>query len=353
MPDLKTNHILAIIPARQGSKSIPHKNIRSVGGKPLMCYSIEHALAATRVTRTIVSTDSAYYADIARSFGAEVPFLRPDAISQDLSTDLDVFMHALQWLKENEGYVPDICVHLRPTTPVRKVEDIDHMIDILENNPELDAVRSVAENLETPYKMWFRDERGLLLPVVQGDIHGKLIKEAYNMPRQQLPVTYLQNASIDVVRTSTLLEKHSMTGDTIYGYVMAENFDIDYESQLARAATQLTAHGYGEPKSKTFCFDIDGVIACLTPDNDYTRADCHTSTIDIINALYEQGHYIILFTARGTKTGIDWKQTTEEQLQRWGVKHHELKFGKPAADFYVDDRMIALSDLEKLITVSK
>jgi CMP-N,N'-diacetyllegionaminic acid synthase len=232
MSALKTNHILAIIPARQGSKSIPHKNIRSVGGKPLMAYSIEHALASGRITRTIVSTDSAYYADMARSHGAEVPFLRPEAISQDHSTDLEVFQHALAWLKEHENYVPDICVHLRPTSPVRKVDDIDQMIGILENNPGLDAVRSVAENLETPYKMWFRAEDGLLKPVVEQDLQGRLIREAYNMPRQKLPVTYLQNASIDVVRSRTILEKHSMTGDKIYGYVMAENFDIDYESQL-------------------------------------------------------------------------------------------------------------------------
>lgn len=349
MPDQKINHILAIIPARQGSKSIPHKNIRSVGGKPLIAYSIEHALASGRITRTIVSTDSTYYADIARSFGAEAPFLRPDNISQDHSTDLEVFRHALQWLQEKEGYVPDICVHLRPTSPVRKVEDIDSMIEILEGNPGLDAVRSIAENMETPYKMWFRNEDGLLKPVVQQDLQGKLIEEAYNMPRQKLPVTYLQNASVDVVRTSTVLEKNSMTGDNIYGFVMAENFDIDYESQLTRVATQLTANGHGDKKNKTFCFDIDGVIACLTPDNDYTKADCHTSTIDIINVLYEQGHYIILFTARGTKTGIDWKNTTEEQLKRWGVKHHELKFGKPAADFYIDDRMITINDLEKIV----
>ena len=349
MPDRKTPHILAIIPARQGSKSIPHKNIRSVGGKPLMAYSIEHALSAKRITRTIVSTDSAYYADIARSYGAEVPFLRPEAISQDHSTDLEVFQHAMQWLKENENYVPDICVHLRPTSPVRKPSDIDSMIEILMENPRLDAVRSVAENLETPYKMWFRDEEGLLKPIVQRDLQGKLIEEAYNMPRQKLPVTYLQNASVDVVRTSTLLEKNSMTGDAIYGYVMAENFDIDYESQLTRVATQLVTNGHGENKSKTFCFDIDGVIGCLTPDNDYAKADCHTSTIDIINTLYEQGHYIILFTARGTKTGIDWKNTTEEQLHRWGVKYHELKFGKPAADFYIDDRMITINDLEKIV----
>ncbi len=156
--------VLALIPARQGSKSILHKNIRSIGGKPMLAYSIEHALAAKRVTRTIVSTDSPYYADIARSFGAEVPFLRPDAISQDHSTDLEVFAHALNWLREHENYVPDICVHLRPTYPVRNPADIDRMIEILESDPTLDAVRSVAESPETPYKIWFRGLMACLLP---------------------------------------------------------------------------------------------------------------------------------------------------------------------------------------------
>jgi CMP-N-acetylneuraminic acid synthetase len=342
--DHTTRRVLALIPARQGSKSIPHKNIRSVGGKPLLAYSIEHALASTQIDRVIVSTDSSYYADIARSYGAEVPFLRPDAISQDHSTDLDVFLHALEWLREHEQYVPDICVHLRPTSPIRKVEELDQMIEILHNDPSLDSVRSIAENVETPYKMWFRNENGLLSPIIQ-----TTIKEAYNQPRQQLPVTYLQNASIDIVRTTTLLEKHSMTGDRIYGYVMKHNFDIDYEEQLSKVAGLMHQQSDTNWQPKTFCFDIDGVIACLTPDNDYNKAECHTDTIKVINTLYEQGHYIILFTARGSKTGISWQAVTEEQMRRWGVQYHELRFGKPAADYYIDDRMLALENLKNLL----
>lgn len=347
MSDSKTTHILAVIPARQGSKSIPHKNIRSVAGKPLLAYSIEHALASRRITRTMVSTDSEYYASIARSFGAQVPFIRPESISGDHSTDLEVFQHALHWLQTHEGYVPDICVHLRPTSPIRNVEDIDAMIELLENNPDLDSVRSVVENIETPFKMWFRNEQGILSPVIQTDI-----REAYNQPRQKLPVTYLQNASVDVVRRRTLTEKNSMTGDAIYGYVMAENHDIDYESQLEKVAVQIQPNGKTEKKAKTFCFDIDGVIACLTPDNDYSKADCHTPMIDTINALYDQGHYIILFTARGTKTGLDWGACTQDQMKRWGVKHHELKFGKPAADYYIDDRMLSFESVKKLASMT-
>lgn len=341
--------VLAIIPARQGSKSIPHKNIRSIAGKPMLAYSIEHALASTKIDRVIVSTDSELYAGIAKQFGAEVPFLRPDAISQDHSTDLEVFQHTLQWLKENENYVPDICVHLRPTHPVRNPADIDTMIDIILGDNTLDSVRSVVESPETPYKMWFQDETGKLSPVIKTDI-----REAYNQPRQILPKTYLQNASIDIVRTSTLLEKNSMTGDHIQGYIMQEIFDIDYESQLGEVATRLNSVANDVPsdhdkKVKSFCFDIDGVIATLTPDNDYTKADCNPMMVAAVNALYDAGHEIILFTARGTKTGIDWTGTTREQMKRWGVRYHDLRFGKPAAEYYIDDRMLSFDDLYKLV----
>lgn len=224
-------HVLALIPARKGSKAIRDKNIRMMAGKPLMAWSIGHALAAHRVTRTIVSTDSAEYAAIAREYGAETPFLRPEHISRDLSTDLELFEHALTWLDAHESYRPDICVHLRPTHPVRTPADIDVMVDILIAHPELDAVRSVVPAPETPFKMWFRDSSGLLSPVVQTDI-----PEAANQPRQALPPTYLQNASIDVVRPRVILEQRSMTGTRVHGYIMDAMYDVDDETQLARAA---------------------------------------------------------------------------------------------------------------------
>ncbi len=227
--------ILAIIPARSGSKSIKDKNIRKLNGKPMMAYSIEHALNSKTINRTIVSTDSIKYANLAKRSGAEVPFLRPESISGDLSTDLEVFLHALVWLRENEGYTPDICVHLRPTYPIRKVQDIDEMVKILIDNPNLDSVRSVSLSPETPFKMWFRDENGILSPVVKSKI-----SEAYNQPRQFLPQTYLQNACIDIVRTSTILNKNSMTGDNIHGYLMEHNWDIDYIAQLKKARKNLS-----------------------------------------------------------------------------------------------------------------
>lgn len=362
--------VLAIIPARSGSKSIKDKNVRLLAGRPLLAWSVAHALAAKSVTRTIVSTDSAEYAAIAREAGAEVPFLRPAEISGDLATDLEAFQHALNWLKKNENYAPDICVHLRPTHPVRNPADIDRMVGILLNEPGIDSVRSVVAAPETPFKMWFRNAAGLLSPVIQTEI-----REAYNQPRQALPPTYLQNASIDVVRSRVILEEHSMNGRTIHGYVMDAIYDIDDEAQLERARQQLeqfpssifhlpSSPSAGQdghvvssrssrsptmsPSPKTFVFDIDGVIATLVPSLDYALAEPNREMIRVINFLHHQGHRIVLFTARGSKTGKDWQELTRRQMADWGVKYHDLTLGKPAADYYIDDKALLIEDVLKL-----
>ena len=335
MPDPK---IIAIIPARSGSKSIPDKNIQSINGKPLLAYTIEHALQSKYIQRTIVSTDSEYYAAIAKSFGAEVPFIRPAAIAMDNSTDLEVFEHALNWLKGNENYQPDIVVHLRPTTPIRDISDIDKMIEILVQNGDADSIRSVIKNTETVFKMWFMND-GFLSPVVT----DSRFYEAYNMPRQALPESYLQNASIDITRAATILEKKSMTGDKILGYIMDDNFDIDYRHQLGSLPIEKT-----KDYQQTFVFDIDGVIAHLSPDNNYSLAKPNLEIINKVNELSDAGHHIVLFTARGSKTGTDWRSITENQMKEWGVKFNEIRFGKPFADYYVDDRMLSVNELLNL-----
>ena len=102
------------------------------------------------------------------------------------------------------------------------------------------------------------------------------------------------------------------------------------------------------PKNKVFCFDIDGVIASITPNAEYNKAMPIKENIKIINKLFDNENKIILFTARGSKTGIDWRQTTESEMKEWGVRYDELKFGKPSADYYVDDKMLSLNDLSSL-----
>jgi CMP-N-acetylneuraminic acid synthetase len=336
-------NILAIIPARSGSKSIVHKNIQSIHGLPLMAYSIQFARESNLISRIILSTDSEDYAAIGRSYGAETPFIRPLELAQDHSTDLEVFEHALHWLYSNENYKPDLLVHLRPTTPFRKKEDLKDMIEMLSNS-DADCIRSLVKNLETPYKMWFLGEQCEIRPV----INDKNYPEAFNMPRQILPPTYLHNGCIDVIRTRTILEKKSMTGDKILGYVMDEHLDIDYPDQLANAINNSIT--LADLKNKCFCFDIDGVIAHISPDLQYNLAKPFNENIQIVNRLYDLGNHIILFTARGTKTGINWMEITTNQMKQWGVKYHELKTGKPAADYYVDDRLISIAKLTKVLS---
>lgn len=264
--------VLALIPARSGSKSIKDKNIRIVGGKPMLVHSVEHAQASKLVTRVILSTDSEEYARIGRDAGAEVPFLRPAEFAADDSLDIDVFEHALKWLKEKEGYVPDILVHLRPTFPTRNPADIDKMVTLLLDHPEADCVRSVAEAKDTPFKMWFIDkgdpedgdfdEKNNLSTNVENseeeDMAHKIPKEsspelgiikpavsipgleACSMPRQALPKAYLQNACIDVIRPETITEKHSMIGDMVLGYLMQDDCDIDHEEDLKKAEEILS-----------------------------------------------------------------------------------------------------------------
>src|SRR5689334_22636780 len=146
--------ILALIPARGGSKGIPRKNIRLFSGSPLIAWSIAAARQSESVTRVIVSTDDEEIAAVARAWGAETPFLRPAEFSQDKTTDLPVFEHALKWLAENENYDPDVVIQLRPTSPIRPKTMVDEAVRILLEHADADSVRGVVPAGQNPHKMW-------------------------------------------------------------------------------------------------------------------------------------------------------------------------------------------------------
>ena len=146
--------ILALIPARGGSKGIPRKNILSFVGQPLIAYSIAAGLQSKTVTRVVVTTNNEEIAEVARGCGAETPFLRPAELAQDRTTDLPVFQHALRWLAEHEDYHPQVVVHLRPTTPIRPQDLVDHSVAVLLAHPEADSVRGITLAHQNPFKMW-------------------------------------------------------------------------------------------------------------------------------------------------------------------------------------------------------
>lgn len=217
--------ILCIIPARSGSKGIQNKNIMDFHGKPLLGWSIEQAQECNYKMKIVVSTDSTEYADIAVKYGAEVPFLRPPEISQDLSTDYEFMNHCVEWLKEHQKYTCDIILQLRPTSPTRKVEDINKALEMFLNKRDtFDSLRSVIPVEKSPYKMYSLNN-GQLVPLFKEINH---IKEPYNQPRQILPQCYLHNGYIDILNTS-ILKHNTISGQNILPFVMEEtnNLDID------------------------------------------------------------------------------------------------------------------------------
>ncbi len=219
--------VLALIPARGGSKGIPRKNIRDFAGAPLIAWSIAAALRAEAVTRVIVSTDDEEIAAVARAWGAETPFLRPVDLAQDDTTDYPVFRQALDWLAAHEDYHPDVVVQLRPTSPVRPLHCVDEAVSLLLAHPSADCVRGVVPSGQNPFKMWKVDQKsGRMQPLLQ--VEG--VAEPYNAPRQSLPRTYWQTGHIDAIRASTILEKGSLTGGEILPLMIDPRYTADIDT---------------------------------------------------------------------------------------------------------------------------
>jgi|TARA_B110000285_G_scaffold101025_1_gene115041 CMP-N-acetylneuraminic acid synthetase len=224
--------ILCIIPARSGSKGIHDKNIMDFKGKPLLAWSIEQAQNCKYNMKIIVSTDSQEYANIAIKYGAEVPFLRPNNISDDLSTDFEFINHCVEWLKNNENYNSDIILQLRPTSPTRKIEDINKALEIfIKNRDKFDSLRSVILFEKSPFKIYSLNDDKLipLFNVINN------IQEPYNQPRQILPQCYLHNGYIDILNTS-ILNENTINGKNILPFIMDEknNVDIDNVKDLIK-----------------------------------------------------------------------------------------------------------------------
>jgi CMP-N,N'-diacetyllegionaminic acid synthase len=231
-----SNKVLAIIPARSGSKGIIDKNIVKIKNKPLIEYTIEQCLKSKLINRVIVSTDGNKIAEVSKKSGAEVPFKRPKEISGDLDTDFSCIEHCINWLKDNENYVPDIIVHLRCTTPIRDINEIDNAINYFKKKPNADSLRAIAPTCFNPYKMWTLDKKGWISPILK---HEKF-KEPYNQARQNLPKTFQQDGFIDIMRPSTIWNYKSITGNKILGYEIKErSIDIDTEKDIMVAKIEL------------------------------------------------------------------------------------------------------------------
>jgi len=230
---LETADIIGIIPARGGSKGVPGKNIREVGGYPLIAYSIAAAKLSS-LQRTIVSTDSEEIAEIAREYGGEAPFLRPPEISGDRSTDREFLEHAIGWFEDNEGYAPEFWALLRPTTPLRDPSVIDAAIESMRSRPEATSLISVHEFPENPGKMF-----GMTDHYLHGLCPLDPRPEYFALPRQEFAPAYFGNGYIDIIRTSTIRELSSCFGPRMLGFEAPDTGEIDVEEDIKRVEFYL------------------------------------------------------------------------------------------------------------------
>lgn len=215
--------IIAIIPARGGSKGLPRKNIFPLQGKPLIAYTIEVAKKSKYLSRIIVSTDDKEIALIAKKYGAEVPFLRPTELAQDDTPDLPVFQHVIRWLEEHENFKPHIIVNLRPTSPLREANDIDIAIKKLIDT-KAETVRTVS-SVGSNHPYWMKR--------LEGDkaisfIEGKTEVEFYQ--RQLLPPVYMTNGNIDLSTYNVIMKQNRMYGKDMRGIIVNEIKSLDVHS---------------------------------------------------------------------------------------------------------------------------
>jgi YrbI family 3-deoxy-D-manno-octulosonate 8-phosphate phosphatase len=319
--------ILAIIPARGGSKGIPRKNIRDFAGYPLIAWSIAAARQSELVRRVLVSTDDGGIAAVAHSLGAETPFLRPAEFAQDQTTDLPVFEHALNWLAGNENYHPDVVIQLRPTSPIRPPGLVDAAINLLLAHPEADCVRGVVPAGQNPHKMW-RLPGGEAAPMTNLlDVAG--IAEPYNAPRQILSPIYWQTGHIDAIRSRTILEQKSMSGEVIYPLVIDPRYTVDLDnlSDWVRYEWMVRSGGldYVSPGRKPrpmpeeirlLVLDFDGVITdnrVWVDENGREMVAAYRSDSLIIGRLKHAGVQVVILSsevnpvvvARAKKMGVD------------------------------------------------
>lgn len=219
---------IGIISARAGSKRVPNKNIKDLCGKPLISYTIEAALKSRLLDRVIVSTDGEEIAEVAKSLGVEVPFMRPKEFSQDNTPDKPVFNHALNWLSSNENYVVDAVVILRPTTPFKTAELIDEAILLLETY-NADSVRTVtrAEGVYHPYWMYNKSEEGRASAFVEGIDISKYYQS------QLLPPAYRLNGVVDVIKAEQIMsDSVSLYGDDMRILEISESISMDIDTPL-------------------------------------------------------------------------------------------------------------------------
>ena len=232
----KATNVLAVIPARGGSKGIPGKNIVLLASKPLICYTVEAALRSRYLKRVIVSTDDVDIAKIATDCGAEVPFLRPSNLSQDDSSSVSVLKHAVNNIEESQVCLFDFVVLLQPTSPLRNERYIDLAIEkMLETGA--DSVISVCKVKHHPFwNFVFQEDR----------LHSLLPNNDKSSRRQELPQTYAPNGAVYVVKRDVLFNENTMFGNDLRGIIMSAEESIDIDDYYDWFLAEMTSKYWKE-----------------------------------------------------------------------------------------------------------
>jgi N-acylneuraminate cytidylyltransferase len=224
-------YVVALIPARSGSKGVQNKNLRLLQNRSLLDWSICAAIESQVISRIVVSTNSVDYAQAAKQAGAEVPFLRPESISQDKSTDLEFVKHALDFF-HTEGKIPDLIIHLRPTTPFRDPKIMDQAIsDGFKRKEGATSMRSVHEMSESAYKSFELGESGNLVSTFSRSHE----LDPANAGRQSFPKTYSPNGYIDLLYPDFILNSGILHGNNALPIITENTIEIDSEPELNMA----------------------------------------------------------------------------------------------------------------------
>lgn len=232
----KGTEVIAIVPARCGSKGIKDKNLKELKGHSLLEWSIKSATKSKEIDRVFVSTDSESYGEIAKSLGAEVPFLRPKEISGDKSSDIEFLTHFLSEapkLKIN----PSLIIHLRPTSPTRFPDILDNAINVFKNSSKYTSLRSIHEMSESAYKTFEITKDELLLTTFE----KKSDIESSNKARQSFPKTYFANGYIDIIRPDLITQYNLMHGNQVLGFKTDPIIEVDtlYDFNLLEAFLEV------------------------------------------------------------------------------------------------------------------
>jgi len=217
----KASKIIGLVTARGGSKGIPKKNIMPLASKPLIAWSIEAAKQSQGLERVIVSTDDEEISIVAKRWGADVPFTRPSYLAQDDSPHIEVVIHALEWLKENQDYVPDYVMLLQPTSPFRTSNDINAAIEIAKKS-NADSVISVCKSPAHPYKIRNISSQGILSDFVE--------KPNGYLRRQDLPTAYLENGAIYLAKRNIVVNERTLHPEYTYAYIMKSENSLDIDT---------------------------------------------------------------------------------------------------------------------------